>query len=225
MGEGPGPMAASEESATRRRTRGALMDAARQVFSEHGLSGATIDRITRAAGFTRGAFYSNFASREALMLAVLDREREREAAGISEYIAQVRGDGGGAYGIEQLTATLVDVLLIGAADREWQLAIMEALPITLRDPELAARQLQIRASTEADTRALVTQGLDRLGRRPTLDLDLLVLSVLGTVDRVLTDTLLQDEPLGTFSARAASRVATLLLHGSEPLTDGDAATP
>jgi len=215
----PGPDRADmrrDDSAKRRRTRAALIAAARSTFSEHGLSGTTIERITQAAGFTRGAFYSNFDSREALMLAVMDREREEEASRMSSYIAQIAGEADSEFSIEHLTAALVEVLLLGATDRGWQLALMEALPVTLRDKDLSERQLQIRTRSEADARALIAQGLSRLGRRPTLELDLIALTVLGLVDRILVDTLLQDAPLETFTRRAASDIATLLMHLSDP---------
>jgi AcrR family transcriptional regulator len=48
------------------------VEAAAEVFSEKGLRGASLDEIADRAGFTRGAIYSNFGSKEELLLAVLD---------------------------------------------------------------------------------------------------------------------------------------------------------
>lgn len=55
---------------TRRRenTRARLLDAAAQVFAEIGLEGASVEAICERAGFTRGAFYSNFESKDELFL-------------------------------------------------------------------------------------------------------------------------------------------------------------
>lgn len=209
---------APAETAKRRRTRAALVEAAHGVFSEHGLSGATIDRLTRAAGFTRGAFYSNFESKEALMLAVMDRERERATARMSQYIEQAGAQDEEDFTIDELTETLVEVLTIGTSDRDWQLALMEALPISLRDPELAGRQVQIRTRAETDARLLISRGLDQLGREPTVEVDLLVLLLLGLVERILTDALLQGS-LEDYPRRAGSAAATLLLSLSRP-TEG-----
>lgn len=211
--------ARTADSAKRRKTRAALVDAAYGVFAEHGLSGATIDRLTQAAGFTRGAFYSNFDSKEELMLAVMDRERERATARMARRIEELSAesaDDSDDFTIDDLTEVLIEILLTGAADRDWQLALMEALPVTLRDPALAERQGQIRARAEADTRLLVGQGLERLERRPTFDLDLLVLLLLGLVGRLLTDTLLTST-LDVFAQRAGAAVAQLLMHSSEPI--------
>jgi len=53
------------------RTRGAVVAAARQEFTEHGYAEAKVDRIADRADLTRGAVYSNFPSKRALYLAVL----------------------------------------------------------------------------------------------------------------------------------------------------------
>lgn len=209
--------ARATDSAKRRRTRAALIDAAFDVFSVHGLSGATVAQVTQAAGFTRGAFYSNFESKEELMLAVMDRERESATARMSGYIEHLADeDGDDDFSIDDLTETLMQVLTIGTAQRDWQLALMEALPVTMRDPVLAERQSEIRARAEADARLLVTQGLERLGRQPTIDTDLLVLVLLGVIERSLADALLQSR-LDAFPRRAGSAIAAVLLHSSAPV--------
>lgn len=55
-----------------RQTREALVFAARAVFAEDGYHGASLDVIARAAGFSKGAVYSNFDGKAALFLAVMD---------------------------------------------------------------------------------------------------------------------------------------------------------
>jgi AcrR family transcriptional regulator len=54
------------------RTRELLMRAASKVCAKHGLERASIDEVAEEAGFTKGAFYSNFRSKEELFLAMLD---------------------------------------------------------------------------------------------------------------------------------------------------------
>lgn len=65
-----------EES--RRRTRAAILDAAEDAFASRGYRTSTLEDIAEAAGFTKGAVYSNFASKAALFLALLDRHAERD---------------------------------------------------------------------------------------------------------------------------------------------------
>lgn len=54
------------------RTRGLLLEAAAQEFSEHGFSGARVDRIAEAAGVNKERIYSYFGNKEGLGAAVLE---------------------------------------------------------------------------------------------------------------------------------------------------------
>ena len=54
-------------------TRSLLLDAAEDVFAEKGFTAATLDDIAHAAGYTKGAIYKHFATKEDLFLAVSDR--------------------------------------------------------------------------------------------------------------------------------------------------------
>src|SRR5262245_28990630 len=56
---------------TRDETRRRLFGAAAQVFEERGIGAASIEAIAATAGFTRGALYSNFRSKDELIIAML----------------------------------------------------------------------------------------------------------------------------------------------------------
>jgi AcrR family transcriptional regulator len=56
----------------RDETRRRLFEAAAKVFEKHGVGAATVEQIAAAASFTRGAFYSNFATKEDLLVAMLE---------------------------------------------------------------------------------------------------------------------------------------------------------
>ncbi|HWX59385.1 TetR/AcrR family transcriptional regulator [Bradyrhizobium sp.] len=62
---------------TRDATREKLFEAAATVFEVQGIGGASIEAIAAAAGFTRGAFYSNFKSRDELIIAMLEDHVEQ----------------------------------------------------------------------------------------------------------------------------------------------------
>jgi AcrR family transcriptional regulator len=64
---------------TRDDTRDKLFEAAARVFEQHGIGGASIETIAAAAGFTRGAFYSNFTSKDELIIAMLEDHVEQSA--------------------------------------------------------------------------------------------------------------------------------------------------
>jgi AcrR family transcriptional regulator len=66
-------------------TRERLIKAAEEVIVRAGFEAASVERITEAAGFSRGAFYSNFRTKDELFVAVLNKIR-REIAGKLEEI-------------------------------------------------------------------------------------------------------------------------------------------
>jgi len=75
---------------TRDETREKLFEAAAQVFAEHGIGAASIEMIAAAAGLTRGAFYSNFADKDELIIAMLADHVERSIRHHRELLARHR---------------------------------------------------------------------------------------------------------------------------------------
>lgn len=57
----------------RAETRSRLLDAAAEIIAARGLEGASIDAITERAGYTRGAFYSNFAGKPELLVELCEQ--------------------------------------------------------------------------------------------------------------------------------------------------------
>lgn len=62
----------------RQQTREHLLAAAAQVFAERGFHGASLDAVAAAAGFSKGAVYSNFKNKDDLFLALLETSYSRE---------------------------------------------------------------------------------------------------------------------------------------------------
>jgi AcrR family transcriptional regulator len=75
---------------TRDETRQRIFDAAGRVFERQGIAAASIEAIAEAAGFTRGAFYSNFGSKDELIIAMLAYHAERSARRNLELLARYR---------------------------------------------------------------------------------------------------------------------------------------
>ena len=67
----------------RHRTRRAILDAAQALFTEHGYRGASLDDIAETAGYSKGAVYSNWPSKEALFLELLDEASTDGTSGMS----------------------------------------------------------------------------------------------------------------------------------------------
>ena len=74
----------------RQRTSAGLVETARNLFLERGFHGASLDEIADAAGYSKGAVYSNFGGKAELFLAVLDAHFRRRA----HSYAEVALDGG-----------------------------------------------------------------------------------------------------------------------------------
>jgi AcrR family transcriptional regulator len=58
-------------------TRARLIEAAERLFIRKGFDDASVEEISEAAGYSRGAFYSNFDDKEQVLLAVIDRRRPK----------------------------------------------------------------------------------------------------------------------------------------------------
>jgi AcrR family transcriptional regulator len=68
----------------KQRTRADLVETARRAFLARGFNGASLDEIAEAAGYSKGAVYSNFAGKAELFLAVLDAHFERRGRSYAE---------------------------------------------------------------------------------------------------------------------------------------------
>ena len=73
---------------TRDDTREKLFEAAARIFEEQGIGGASIEDIAAAAGFTRGAFYSNFKSKDELVIAMIEEHVEQSIRRMHELLAE-----------------------------------------------------------------------------------------------------------------------------------------
>lgn len=118
-------------------TRACLLHAAARVFSRHGLAQSSVEQVASEAGFTKGAFYANFKSKEELFLAILD-ERYAERVRVLDEIMQ---EGGSME--EQARASGAEFQDYIRGDPEWDRLFFEFSAHAARDDgfrqELIAR--------------------------------------------------------------------------------------
>ncbi len=114
-------------------TRAALLDAAAEAFTRVGYEAATVDGITEAAGFSRGAFYSNFESKDELFISLVESRIRGSLADIADAFRQ------GSTAAERIRSggEFLDSLV--AKDRQWCLLYMEFWSRAVRDPKLKRR--------------------------------------------------------------------------------------
>jgi len=101
-----------------------LIEAAYATFSETGIRDAPVELICDRAGFTRGAFYSNFASKEELFLAVYEVQMgdraDRLRAAVESALATVDPSDGDSVA-KVLQNAVVQFMESPAADETWYL--------------------------------------------------------------------------------------------------------
>jgi AcrR family transcriptional regulator len=110
-------------------TRECLMRSAQNVFARRGLQQASIDEVAEEAGFTKGAFYANFKSKEELFLAMLD---ERFAKRLEDIEAAIAAEGGAAEKARLAGDSFVAQL---RADPEWERLFLEFGAYAARDED------------------------------------------------------------------------------------------
>ena len=149
------------------RTREALLNAAKALFTEHGYEDATVRDIARAAGMSTGAVFANFRDKADLFHRVL----AQDAAVLAETMRQVA-----ALRDEGVRETLLTVLAAGYAFHLKQLPLLQAACAEgwRQDPagEVATRERmrQIIAILEGVLRKAVANG----ELRADIDIDLAV---------------------------------------------------
>lgn len=75
------PRVSSDQLAARRRQ---ILDGARRCFADHGYEGATVRRLERSTGLSRGAIFHYFRDKEALFLALAEEDARRMADVVAE---------------------------------------------------------------------------------------------------------------------------------------------
>jgi len=126
------------------RIRKELIVAAAQVFRRDGYHGASLDRVSAHAGYTKGAVYSNFKSKDDLFFAVYDRQIERRF----EQLSTALEAGGMRAAVRRYTQLVGD-------DPEWSILLFEFTAHASRHPDL-------RAALAQRSELLITRLADRM---------------------------------------------------------------
>lgn len=170
-------------------TRQILLDAAEEVFARKGLTGAALEEIADAAGFTRGIIYSQFGAKEKLFLAVVDRQRQRFLEGFAEVMKSFH--------------SLGDVDIDELADRWRELSKgtdraalgYELTLFLLRNPDARERVAAQRLDTVRALGEFISANVKRIGGTLTVDAETLARVVLAANDGITLESHLGGEDL------------------------------
>jgi AcrR family transcriptional regulator len=158
-----GTIAGMVERWTRERrlehTRALLLDAAEEVFAEKGFTPATLDDIANAAGYTKGAIYKHFATKEDLFLAVSDRYWRRYFDNFADVLSAASELG--ARELDEVAHRWRQLSI----DRGAEHAALghEFTLYLLRNPEARERVAAKRLEVVEALGSFIVEGLDRMG--------------------------------------------------------------
>jgi AcrR family transcriptional regulator len=147
------------------QTRAALIDAAVKLYVERGLHGTSVEAIAERAGFTRGAFYSNFATKEELFAAIL---QERIYSGAYREMLEAVIEGPGPLPTARQSAEGIAAVQ-EHPDGAWMFRLwLELLAHAGRDEDLRRHASEFWRENRGLLARLIERRYADLGREPPL---------------------------------------------------------
>ncbi len=170
------------------QTRERLIEAARRLFVQHGFRGTSLRDIAEEAGYSQGAFYSNFPGKEAVLLELLKR-----------HVALEDEEAKAIVGNEQHT---VDKVLIEfeawldrfEKDRDWSVLAIELQLHALRSPTFAQSYARFWSEHEQRVAALLKWTFERLGKVPPAQPERLAAGVIALTNGLVVQANANDSP-------------------------------
>lgn len=199
----PNQMARMSREEKRLLTLQKLKDSALQEFAQSGFTGASIDRISEAAGFSRGAFYANFDSKEEILLELLRDYNERE---IREWQAMLEVEGDLVSVHERMVQRFADYL----RRAEWGTFVVEMQLHAKRNASFSAQYRAYLEQVNASVSELIERLFERAGKRPPIEAPALAIMLRALVTGLSLDIEFEDLP---DPAENAARLLLLVLQG------------
>ena len=196
----------ASRAARQEETRAALVDTAERLFMENGYHATSLDAIAREAGFTKGAVYANFDSKEDLFLEVYARRSQRFVEETGALINEL-GPAETLHRLARETSTR------RGRDDGWLAVYFEFWAHVLRNPHLRARFAALRARSRKPLEAALTQVAEADGRRTPRNLTPAVVAMNALQLGVALERLTDPEVV---PATLAERISRLALDNLDP---------
>ncbi|WP_322106285.1 TetR/AcrR family transcriptional regulator [Paraburkholderia sp. J41] len=162
---------------SRDQTRARVLDAAQAMFMKKGFVGASVEDIALAAGYTRGAFYSNFSSKSELLVELLRRDHDAMQVELRAIFA-------GGASREEMEARVLTYYSRMPQDNKLFLLWVEAKLLAARDARFRVRFNAFMKEKRDRLMAYIDEFAARAGTPVTIDPELLVLGLMGLCDGV-----------------------------------------
>ncbi|WBX89541.1 TetR/AcrR family transcriptional regulator [Achromobacter mucicolens] len=160
---------------SRDQTRQRLLDAAQSIFLSKGFVAASVEDIAEQAGYTRGAFYSNFSSKSELFLQLLKRDHEN-------VMADMRAIFEGGESRSQMEARVLDYYSAHFRENDCFLLWMEGKLQAARDPEFRVGFVACLRELRAATTEYIRQFSAQVGTPLPLPAEQLAVGLLALSD-------------------------------------------
>ncbi|MEL4506141.1 TetR/AcrR family transcriptional regulator [Luteococcus sp. H138] len=193
-------------SARRAATRERLVAAAIPVIARKGVLGASVEEICEAAGFTRGAFYSNFDSKDELCIAILETLCDRHLVAARSAIERMDAS---LDLPERISETLRQFIAAAGEDANTVLVMSELRLYAAREPALRGAFNAFEAGVTPLFAGLVGDGLRSAGLRLTVDTEQAISLLHAVYDQTALDQLIRGE---SSASPAAAEQLGLVLH-------------
>ncbi len=172
---------------TRAETRVRLLQAAGEVFAKHGYDRASLDDVAAAAGLTKGAVYSSFASKDELFYALMREHIDERLVFVSS-----------ALSLESTVANATRDAATGlgeliSSEADWQLLFIEFWVRAVRDPNLRAEFARQRRAARELIARFVEQHAARLGFELQAPADQIAVAVLALTNGIAIEQLADPE--------------------------------
>jgi AcrR family transcriptional regulator len=147
---------------TQQLTRKHLLAAARREIIRQGFSAASVRDIAKAAGYTQGAFYSNFSSKDAILLELLREHMQQEIEQLGTILQASYATPDSTFSkLESWAASL-------NSDVDWSMLAMELQLNANRSRSFAREFKKTQETHRAELGKIVGQFFAMLGRKPPL---------------------------------------------------------
>jgi AcrR family transcriptional regulator len=159
------------------QTRLRLLDAAQAIFMKKGFVAASVEDIAEAAGYTRGAFYSNFRGKPELFLELLRRDHETKQAGLQSIFEE------GATR-EEMEARVLQYYSNLHRENKCFLLWVEAKLLAVRDGRFRVRFNEFLHEKLEQLSAYIREFSARAGTPLPLPAEVLAMGLMGLCDGV-----------------------------------------
>jgi len=207
-------MAKLTQERRREMTREALVEAARTVFARKGFHGCSLDEIAEEAGFTRGAIYSNFDSKEDLLVAVLERYNEEMLGPYGAMLEEHTEDD--HQGRSSAAAQIWEAQF--RADPEIESLWLELNLYAMRNPSFRPKLAEFTKRNGERITRFLEQSTGAAGLRPLLPVEDIASIALAASSGLQQQATLDPDNADRYR-RLAEELFTLLAHLFEETTD------